>query len=59
MSSSKRSTIIVEQLRKQQMLESLSRGKRLDGRNFESYRDLEIEIGIIDKANGSAKVKSG
>lgn len=59
MSSSKRSTIIVEQLRKQQMLEALSRGKRLDGRDFESYRDLEIEIGIIDKANGSAKVKLG
>jgi exosome complex component RRP42 len=59
MSSSKRSTIIVEQLRKQQMLEALSRGKRLDGRNFESYRDLEIEVGIIDKANGSAKVKLG
>jgi exosome complex component RRP42 len=59
MNSSKRSTIIVEQLRKQQMLEALSRGKRLDGRNFESYRDLEIEIGIIDKANGSAKVKLG
>ena len=59
MSSSKRSTIIVEQLRKQQMLEALSRGKRLDGRNFESYRNLEIEIGIIDKANGSAKVKLG
>src|ERR671932_485369 len=59
MSSSKRSTIIVEQLRKQQMLEALSRGKRLDGRNFDSYRDLEIEIGIIDKANGSARVKLG
>ncbi len=59
MSSSKRSTIIVEQLRKQQMLEALSRGKRLDGRNFESYRDFEIEVGIIDKANGSAKVKLG
>ena len=59
MSSSKRSTIIVEQLRKQQMLESLSRGKRLDGRNFESYRNFEIEVGIIDKANGSAKVKLG
>ncbi len=59
MSSSKRSTIIVEQLRKQQMLEALSRGKRLDGRNFDSYRDLEIEVGIIDKANGSAKVKLG
>lgn len=59
MSSSKRSTIIVEQLRKQQMLEALSRGKRLDGRNFDSYRDFEIEVGIIDKASGSAKVKLG
>ena len=59
MSSSKRSTIIVEQLRKQQMLEALLRGKRLDGRNFDSYRDLEIEIGIIDKASGSARVKLG
>lgn len=59
MSSSRRSTIIVEQLRKQQMLEALSRGKRLDGRDFESYRNFEIEVGIIDKANGSAKVKLG
>ena len=59
MSSSKRSTIIVEQLRKQQMMEALSRGKRLDGRSFDSYRNLEIEIGIIDKASGSARVKLG
>lgn len=59
MSTSKRSTVIVEQLRKQQMLEALSRGKRLDGRDFESYRNFEIEIGIIDKASGSAKVKLG
>lgn len=59
MSSSKRSTIIVEQLRKQQMLEALSRGKRLDGRDFKTYRDIEIEVGLIDKANGSAKVKLG
>ncbi len=59
MSSSKRSTIIVEQLRKQQMMEALSKGKRLDGRNFETYRNFEVEIGIIDKANGSAKVRLG
>ncbi len=59
MSSSKRSTIIVEQLRKLHMVVALSRGKRFDGRNFESYRNFEIEVGIIDKANGSAKVKLG
>src|SRR5919112_6336829 len=59
MSSSKRSTIIVEHLRKQQMWEAISKGKRLDGRNLDDMRPLEIEIDIIKKADGSAKVKLG
>jgi exosome complex component RRP42 len=59
LSSSKKSTIIVEHLRKQQMWEALSRGKRLDGRDFSEMRQLEIETDIIKKANGSAKVKLG
>jgi exosome complex component RRP42 len=59
MSSSKRSTIIVEHLRKQQMADSLTRGKRLDGRDFDQTRPLEIELDVIKKANGSARVKLG
>jgi exosome complex component RRP42 len=59
MSLSKRSPIIVEHLRKQQMWDSLSKGKRLDGRDLEDIRPLEIEIGLIKKANGSARVKLG
>src|SRR5919204_1299393 len=59
MSSSKRSTIIVEHLRKQQMWDALSRGKRLDGRDFNETRQLVIETDIIKKANGSARVKLG
>jgi exosome complex component RRP42 len=59
MSSSKRSTIIVEHLRKQQMWDSISKGKRLDGRNLDEIRPMEIEFDIIKKANGSAKVKLG
>jgi exosome complex component RRP42 len=59
MSSSKRSTIIVEHLRKQQMWDSISKGKRLDGRNLDEIRPLEIEVGLIRKANGSARVKLG
>jgi exosome complex component RRP42 len=59
MSSSKRSTIIVEHLRKQQMWEAISKGKRLDGRNLNETRPIEIEQDIIKKANGSAKVKLG
>jgi exosome complex component RRP42 len=59
MSSSKRSTIIVEHLRKQQMWDSISKGKRLDGRNLDEIRPIEIEVGLIKKANGSARVKLG
>lgn len=59
MSTSKRSTIIVEHLRKQQMLEAIANGKRLDGRGFDEMRPFEIEIDVIKKANGSARVKLG
>ena len=59
MSSSKRSAIIVEHLRKHQMWESISKGKRLDGRDLDQIRPIEIEIGLIKKANGSARVKLG
>ena len=59
MSSSKRSTIIVEHLRRQQMLDLISVGKRLQGRALDEMRPLEIEVDIIKKANGSAKVKLG
>src|SRR5215207_2204593 len=59
MSSSKRSTIIVEHLRRQQMWDVISKGKRLDGRALDDMRTLEAELDIIKKANGSAKVKLG
>src|ERR687896_2057452 len=59
MSSSKRSTIIVEHLRRQQMWDFISKGKRLDGRRLDEMRPLEIELDIIKKANGSARVRLG
>jgi exosome complex component RRP42 len=59
MSSSKRSTIIVEHLRKQQMWNAISKGRRLDGRNLDEVRPIHIELDIIEKANGSARVKLG
>ena len=34
-------------------------GKRIDGRGFDEYRKIEIETGIITKAEGSARVKIG
>ncbi|ASJ02181.1 RNA-binding protein [Thermococcus profundus] len=37
----------------------LKEGKRIDGRGFEDYRDIEIKTGIIEKAEGSAWVRLG
>ena len=34
-------------------------GKRVDGRNFDEYRKIEIETGVVSKAEGSARVKIG
>lgn len=59
MSSTRRSTVIVENIRKQQMKELISSGRRLDGRAVDENRPLSIEVNVIQKANGSAWVKLG
>jgi exosome complex component RRP42 len=37
----------------------LKAGKREDGRGIDDFRNIEIETGIIEKAEGSAKVRVG
>jgi len=49
MSISKKSPIIVENLRKKQMRESISAGKRLDDRGLDETRPIEIEVNVIKK----------
>ncbi len=45
---------------KRDFLEKLAKeNKRADGRAFDEFRDIEIEVGLISKAEGSAKVKIG
>jgi len=34
-------------------------GKRIDGRGFDHYRKIEIETNVVNKAEGSARVKIG
>jgi len=34
-------------------------GKRVDGRKFDEFRKIEIETGVVNKAEGSARVKIG
>jgi exosome complex component RRP42 len=50
---------VVETIRKGQMVELLSQGKRLDGRALDEHRPLTIQTGFIQKANGSAMVSLG
>jgi exosome complex component RRP42 len=59
LSASRRSTVIVENLRKLHMKEQISNGRRLDARTFKESRPLSIETNVIPKANGSAWVKLG
>jgi len=40
-------------------LELLERGKRIDERAFDEFRQIEILKGVIQKAEGSARVKLG
>ena len=57
--SAVKKSLVVEQLKRNQMVELLSKGKRVDGRGLLDYRDIIIEVNIIEKANGSAKVSIG
>ena len=50
---------VVDQLKKNQILELLEQGKRVDGRGLDEARDVSIETNAIPKANGSARVKLG
>jgi exosome complex component RRP42 len=50
---------VVEQLRRAQMSEVLGRGMRVDGRSLTDARELTITTNVIEKAEGSARVKLG
>ena len=50
---------IIDELKTNQINELLEQGKRIDGRAFDEPRSLDIEIGFIPKANGSARVRLG
>ena len=45
---------------KREYLEKLDKnGKRADGRRFDEFRNIEIETRVVNKAEGSARVKIG
>ncbi|MDR1818851.1 MAG: exosome complex protein Rrp42 [Methanobrevibacter sp.] len=50
---------IIPEITKKSITDIINNGERIDGRTIDQYRDIQIETGIISKAEGSARVKLG
>jgi exosome complex component RRP42 len=57
MATAARTTIV--RVKQKQIAQLIAKGKRLDGRGLNDYRDIKVEQGIIEKAEGSARVLLG
>ena len=51
--------IEVPNIQKKRIIEFLKDGKRFDGRGLEEHREIEVKLGISEKAEGSCSVKFG
>lgn len=47
------------ELTKKRIADFIKEGKRFDGRKLNEYRDLKIELGVSNKAEGSARIRLG
>jgi exosome complex component RRP42 len=50
---------IVVRVKQKRIAELVSSGKRLDGRGLTDYREIQVEVGVIERAEGSARVRLG
>lgn len=50
---------MIIRVKQKQIAELMARGKRLDGRGLNDYREIKVEMGVIEKAEGSARVLLG
>jgi len=50
---------IVPLIKRDYISKLAAEGKRIDGRRFDEYRKIEIETNVVNKAEGSARVKIG
>lgn len=49
----------VVRVKQKQIAQLIAKGKRLDGRGLNDYREIKVEQGIIERAEGSARVLLG
>ena len=50
---------LVTRVRLQQIEKLIEKAKRLDGRGLNDYREIKLEQGLIEKAEGSARILLG
>ncbi len=50
---------VMASIMRDHILSLLKEGRRVDGRSLEDYRDLEVKVNVIEKAEGSAWVRLG
>ena len=50
---------MIPNIQKQRIIQYLKEGKRFDGRKTDEYREIEVKLGISNKAEGSCSVKFG
>jgi len=50
---------VITRVKQKQILQLIAKGKRLDGRGLSDYREIKVEQGIIERAEGSARVLLG
>jgi len=53
------SSKIASKIKQKRIAQLIARGKRLDGRGLTDYREVQIESGLIERAEGSARVRLG
>jgi len=50
---------IIARIKEKQIAQLIASGKRMDGRGLNEYREVQIETGLIEKAEGSARIRLG
>ena len=50
---------IIVRVKQKQIMDLIAKGKRLDGRGLKDYREIKVEQGLIERAEGSARVLLG
>jgi len=53
------SSIMVARIKQKRIAELISKGMRLDGRGMTDYREVKIEPGVVERAEGSTRVRLG